>query len=125
MYGGQMMEVASTTDLFANVRHPYTEALLNSIPRPDLESHARLQPIEGWPPDMVSPPSGCRFAARCRYAQPRCLTEVPELTVRSDDGHETRCFFPVDTDAGRAALAANIAAGTTASGLEVRSEVMA
>lgn len=124
MYGGQIMEVAATSDLFANVRHPYTEALLNSIPRPDLASHSRLQPIEGRPPDMVSPPGGCRFAPRCRYAQARCLSELPDLETRGPDGHETRCFFPVDTEAGREALAANLLAGTTAAGLKLDNEVL-
>lgn len=124
MYGGQIMEVAPTDDLFENVKHPYTEALLNSIPRPDRPSHARLQPIEGWPPDMVAPPPGCRFAGRCRYAQARCLVENPELAQDGATEHRVRCFFPVDTEAGRQALESNLAAGHTVSGLQIEREVL-
>ena len=94
MYAGQMVEMADTYTLFTDVRHPYTEALLDSIPRIELPSHTILAAIEGRPPDMLAPPTGCRFEPRCRYARPECSLSVPALT---DDGsgHRFRCFFPV------------------------------
>jgi peptide/nickel transport system ATP-binding protein len=131
MYAGQVVERAPTVTLFRQVRHPYTEALLGSIPRIEYPSHTPLQAIPGRPPDLVAPPSGCRFSPRCRYAQDRCLGEAPPLVAAEagteagadgapsdavDGGHEYRCFFPVGTDAGRDALGRNVAAGRTAAG---------
>ena len=119
MYAGRFVERASTTDLFAQPRHPYTEALLRSIPRLDQPSHTRLDAIGGRPPDMTRPPVGCAFAQRCRYAQPRCLEERPLLTpIDADLGQqrEAACFFPVGTPEGDDALARNEAAAVTAAG---------
>jgi len=118
MYGGRVMEHADTEPLFTSMRHPYTEALLESIPRLADPKHARLQPIPGRPPDIVSPPAGCRFGPRCRYAQAQCIEESPELT-EAGDGHRYACFFPVGTDLGAQALASNEAAGQTAMGLKI------
>jgi oligopeptide/dipeptide ABC transporter ATP-binding protein len=94
MYAGQIVEKAPTTTLFRNVRMPYTEALLRSIPKLDEPRHARLQAIPGRPPQLVDPPSGCRFAPRCPYAQAKCHVAAPPL-VESEPGHEYRCWFPV------------------------------
>ena len=94
MYAGQIVEQAPTAALFRNVRMPYTEALLRSIPKLDEPRHARLQAIPGRPPDLVNPPQGCRFAPRCPYAQDKCHAEAPPL-VESEPGHEYRCWFPV------------------------------
>lgn len=94
MYGGKVVEHAPTADLFANVRMPYTEALLGSIPKIDDPSHTRLMAIGGRPPDLVNPPTGCNFAARCAYAQERCLVEEPPL-VEATPGHLYRCWYPV------------------------------
>ena len=63
------------------MRHPYTEALLRSIPQLDMPSHTRLEAIGGRPPDLVHPPPGCSFAPRCPYAQDRCHEEEPALTA--------------------------------------------
>src|SRR5262249_45932256 len=101
---------------------PYTEALLKSIPKLALPSHTRLDAIAGRPPDLVNPPPGCKFAARCPYAQAKCLTDEPELLESGTPGHYFRCHFPVGTDAGRDALAKNLAAGTTAAGMPVNIE---
>jgi len=111
MYAGRIMERATTETLFTNMRMPYTEALFESIPKIEYPSHTRLAIIPGRPPDMVDPPRGCKFAARCRYVQPECLESEPELTVGVDDGHLYRCFFPVGTPEGQAALERNIEAG--------------
>ena len=109
MYAGQIVEKAPTRTLFANLRMPYTEALLKSIPKLEDPSHTRLQIIGGRPPDLINPPSGCRFAPRCPYAQPRCHTEQPPLVEAETPGHLYRCWYPVGTDAGREALERNLA----------------
>ena len=109
MYAGQIVETAPTRTLFANVRMPYTEALLKSIPKLEDPSHTRLQIIGGRPPDLINPPVGCRFAPRCPYAQPKCHTEPPPLVEAETPGHLYRCWFPVGTEAGRDALARNLA----------------
>jgi len=109
MYAGQIVEKAPTRTLFANVRMPYTEALLKSIPKLEDPSHTRLQIIGGRPPDLINAPSGCRFAPRCPYAQPKCHTEQPPLVEAETPGHLFRCWFPVGTEAGREALERNLA----------------
>ena len=109
MYAGQIVEKAPTRALFANVRMPYTEALLKSIPKLEDPSHTRLQIIGGRPPDLINPPPGCRFAPRCPYVQPKCHTEQPPLVEAETPGHLFRCWFPVGTEAGREALASNLA----------------
>ncbi|MSY25855.1 MAG: ATP-binding cassette domain-containing protein, partial [Actinobacteria bacterium] len=93
MYGGKVVEQAATSELFRNVRMPYTEALLRSIPRIESPSHTRLEAIPGRPPNLLSPPNGCNFAPRCRYVQERCLVEEPPLEI--ENGHAWRCWYPV------------------------------
>ncbi|HET6953933.1 MAG TPA: ABC transporter ATP-binding protein [Acidimicrobiales bacterium] len=110
MYAGQIVEQAPTSTLFSEVRMPYTEALLRSVPRLENESHTRLSVIGGRPPDLIDPPAGCRFAPRCPYVQPRCLEEQPPLVEAETPGHLYRCWYPVGTDAGREALESNLAA---------------
>ena len=109
MYAGQIVEKAPTAVLFRNVRMPYTEGLLQSIPKIDAPSHTRLKIIGGRPPDLIDPPSGCRFSPRCPYAQPVCHDEPPPLTEAETPGHLYRCWFPVGTEAGREALERNLA----------------
>ncbi|HEX8802552.1 MAG TPA: ABC transporter ATP-binding protein, partial [Acidimicrobiales bacterium] len=99
MYAGQLVEVGPTRSLFTNVRMPYTEALLRSIPTLGQRSHTRLQVIPGRPPDLVDPPPGCRFAPRCPYAQDRCRAESPPL-IDAGGGHLYRCWYPVGREAG-------------------------
>jgi peptide/nickel transport system ATP-binding protein len=96
MYGGKLVEKASTSSLFANMKMPYTEALLQSIPKLEDRSHTRLNAIPGRPPDLVNPPAGCRFAPRCPYAQDRCRAEEPPLIeAAGDPGHLYACWYPV------------------------------
>jgi len=113
MYAGKIVEKASAKTLFASMRMPYTEALLESIPKLEYASHTRLASIPGRPPDLANPPKGCNFAPRCRYAQERCLEEEPELQSGGDPGHVFACHFPVGTEAGAEALARNQARGFT------------
>ena len=82
MYGGRIVEEASVGDLFANPRHPYTRGLLASVPRWDGQESQLLQAIEGQPPNMAEPPSGCTFHPRCPYAIERCRRELPQLMPR-------------------------------------------
>ncbi len=111
MYAGQVVEKAPTPTLFSDMKMPYTEALLHSIPSIAESSHTRLTAIPGRPPDLVHVPSGCRFAARCVSVQHRCLEEQPPLTPGATPGHEFRCWFPVGTPEGTAARERNEAAG--------------
>jgi oligopeptide/dipeptide ABC transporter ATP-binding protein len=109
MYAGKIAEGADTGELFASMRHPYTEALFRSIPRFDQDRSQALYSIPGVPPDLMMPPPGCRFAARCRNAQPRCTQEEPLLAqtaggaeiphaIRSGE-HVFACFYPVEASA--------------------------
>jgi len=93
MYAGKKMETAPTLDLFKDVRHPYTEALLASIPKLDQDKTQALYSIPGLPPDLRYPPQVCRFAARCAFATDQCRAEEPELTG-DDPQHQFRCFHP-------------------------------
>jgi peptide/nickel transport system ATP-binding protein len=99
MYAGRIVEKASAASLFANVRHPYTEALLQSIPKLEQPSHTRLEAIGGRPPDLVNLPEGCKFAPRCKYARDICLTDEPELIpVPDDPTHLVACHVPFPLD---------------------------
>ena len=95
MYAGRVVEEAATPELFGRPRHPYSTGLLASIPRVESASRTRLEPIPGRPPDMVSLPSSCRFAARCRYVQDRCRAEDPPLVEIDAGDHRCACFYPV------------------------------
>ena len=98
MYAGQIVEQADTKDLFQNMRMRYTEALLNSIPRLEDEPHKRLETVGGRPPDLVSPPAGCRFAPRCQYADEKCTTEEPEFGLGPGlTGHAFACWHPIQS----------------------------
>jgi peptide/nickel transport system ATP-binding protein len=108
MYAGQIVERAPTNVLFSKMRMPYTEALVNSIPKLDNPSHTVLEVIPGRPPDLVNPPKGCNFAPRCKYVQPRCLEENPPLIEAETPGHAYRCFYPVGTPEGQEALERNL-----------------
>jgi peptide/nickel transport system ATP-binding protein len=119
MYGGKVVEQAPTSVLFSKMRMPYTEALMNSIPKLEYRSHTRLEAIPGRPPDLVHPPRGCNFAPRCRYAQEKCLTDEPPLVEAENPGHVYRCWFPVGTPEGEEALARNQAKGATAAAVPV------
>lgn len=118
MYAGRIVELADAETLFADMRHPYTEALMRSIPRIGDPVHHRLDPIPGRPPELIDPPDACSYAARCNYAQTDCLEGTPELSGLVGL-HRFACLHPTGTDRGAAALAANKAAGVTATGLSI------
>jgi oligopeptide/dipeptide ABC transporter ATP-binding protein len=119
MYAGKIVETAPTPTLFRNVRMPYTEALLQSIPKLDYASHTRLTVIPGRPPNLIHPPKGCKFSPRCAYAQEKCLEEDPPLFDAETPGHSYRCFYPVGTPEGLDAFARNQERGETAAGTPV------
>ena len=92
MYAGRIVETGIVDDVFESSRHPYAWGLLDSLPRITDIRASRLRTIEGLPPDLIDPATECRFSPRCRYAQDRCRTEEPELTPRTGEGHQARCF---------------------------------
>ncbi|MEJ7655229.1 MAG: ABC transporter ATP-binding protein, partial [Chloroflexia bacterium] len=79
MYLGKVVEVALTDELFAQPRHPYTEALLLSIPKPDPRTRTTEVFLSDDPPSPVAPPTGCYFHPRCKYATEKCAVETPPL----------------------------------------------
>ncbi len=92
MYAGEVIEKASVDTIFRDPRHPYTEALLRSIPQPPLIAGERLATIPGTVPDLARLPKGCRFADRCRHSHGQCTKERPSL-ARVDESHYARCFL--------------------------------
>jgi peptide/nickel transport system ATP-binding protein len=96
MYGGQIVEEGPAEELLADPRHPYTWALINAVPRLDQQGGGsrRLLAIEGQPPDPLAMPSGCRFAARCPFREPRCDAK-PDLAPVGP-GRSARCFVTAD-----------------------------
>jgi oligopeptide/dipeptide ABC transporter ATP-binding protein len=104
MYAGRIVETAPTSRLFTSMRHPYTQALLGSIPSLDQDRTRALYTIPGLPPDLAPPPAGCRFAARCAYATDQCRENEPPL--EGADGHLFACWHPVDGPIARTATIA-------------------
>ena len=90
MYAGRIIEQAAAREIYANPRHPYTLGLLHSVPRLDEPRRARLDPIQGQPPDLTRLPPGCAFAPRCAYRVERC-GEAPPL-VDVGPGHTSACW---------------------------------
>jgi len=90
MYAGKIVETAPTWRLFEAPAHPYTEALLRSVPEVNVHMQ-QLYAIEGQPPSIYDLPSGCAFAPRCPYVQERCRREYPPESVVAD-GHTVRCW---------------------------------
>ncbi len=95
MYAGRVVETAEVMQLFNEMHHPYTQALLASIPQLDQDARKALHAIPGLPPDLSNPPGGCRFAARCSRATDKCRTDEPSLSGKTFD-HRFSCWHPVD-----------------------------
>jgi oligopeptide/dipeptide ABC transporter ATP-binding protein len=92
MYAGRIIEQGTARELYARPRHPYTLGLLRSVPRLDEARRARLDPIEGQPPDLTRLPPGCAFAPRCAFRVERCLRERPALRPAGEGGHVSACW---------------------------------
>ncbi|WP_327638824.1 dipeptide ABC transporter ATP-binding protein [Kribbella sp. NBC_00482] len=100
MYLGKVMETATTAEIFARPKHPYTEILLDAYPEPDprLRDRERII-VEGDVPSPANPPPGCVFHTRCPYAQDICRTESPSLNAAGGARHQVACHFPLAQEA--------------------------
>jgi peptide/nickel transport system ATP-binding protein len=92
MYVGRLVEIAPTRQLFTSPKHPYTEALLSAVPKPEPDIQRERIVLAGEIPNPANPPAGCAFHPRCLYAQGRCRTETPALRMISPD-HIAACHF--------------------------------
>ena len=92
MYAGKIIERGTAREIYATPRHPYTLGLLRSVPRLDEPRRARLDPIEGQPPDLSRLPGGCSFAPRCAFRVERCLVETPPLRPIGSAEHVSACW---------------------------------
>lgn len=101
MYAGKPVETGSVDQLYYSPRMPYTMGLLGAVPRVDVSAETSLVPIEGMPPNLITPPTGCSFAPRCPLAGPECLSGEPPLRlVPGDDGHRAACVKMEEFGAG-------------------------
>jgi len=98
MYAGRLVEWGPVTRIFDAPAHPYTQALLGSIPRMGADARERLTAIEGQPPDLAAPPSGCAFHPRCPHVMAQCREQAPPETVLAPR-HTTRCWLSVPAPA--------------------------
>jgi oligopeptide transport system ATP-binding protein len=92
MYLGKIVEYAPAPELYANPKHPYTQALLSAVPVPDPAHKPERILLEGDPPSPANPPSGCRFHTRCRYVKPECSGEEPSRSNFSEN-HWAECYL--------------------------------
>lgn len=92
MYAGQIIEQGEKRDIFYNPKHPYTWALLNSVPKLGWKGKQLLDTIKGTPPDLIAPPEGCAFAARCKYCMNICLEKDPK-EYSFEDAHKAKCWL--------------------------------
>ena len=92
MYAGQIVERGPSVEVFHHPRHPYTNALLEAVPRLDLENKQTLASIEGTPPDLIAPPKGCPFCTRCKYCMEICCEQQPPV-LDFGGGHEAGCWL--------------------------------
>ncbi len=92
MYGGLIMEKGTVDDIFHSPQHPYTNGLMQSIPKMHKKDNSRLVPIPGSPPDLMNPPKGCPFSPRCKHVMKICVEKLPP-TYKIDEGHESTCWL--------------------------------
>ncbi len=94
MYLGKIVEYAKADELYANPKHPYTEALLSAIPLPDPDRKYERIKLTGEVPSPVNPPQGCPFHPRCRYCDDKCKSEIPSLDEINGPDHTVACWHP-------------------------------
>jgi oligopeptide/dipeptide ABC transporter ATP-binding protein len=99
MYLGRVVELAPTESLFRNPKHPYTKALLASVPLPDPSRRKELAVLEGDVPSPVNIPAGCRFKSRCGYSTDKCAQVFPPF-VEVEQGHFVECLYDIDFSTG-------------------------
>jgi len=92
MYAGRIVEAGTAEAIYHDPRHPYTIALLKSVPRLDQPRRARLDPVDGQPPDLTRLDAGCAFRPRCRFAIEACAKSRPALAASGEPGHLSACF---------------------------------
>lgn len=97
MYLGSLVELATASSIFDRPFHPYTAALLEAIPRTDVESNRQITLLDGDIPSPINPPPGCKFNTRCKYATERCRTVVP-IWRELEDQHFVACHYPLNQD---------------------------
>jgi peptide/nickel transport system ATP-binding protein len=117
MYAGKKAEEASTPEVFNSMRHPYTQALLASMPNLENTSKHKLASIAGMPPDLTKEITACRFAPRCAYATDQCRSEEPSLTLQGE--HAFACFHPTDGPKPVVAITPSPGAVRSASGAKI------
>jgi peptide/nickel transport system ATP-binding protein/oligopeptide transport system ATP-binding protein len=100
MYLGRVVELAPTDLLFQNPKHPYTRALLASVPLPDPSKRTDLAVLEGDVPSPVNIPPGCRFKSRCAYGTEKCVQNAPPF-VEVERGHFVECLYDIDFTTGK------------------------
>ena len=116
MYAGRIVERAPTRTLFSDTKMPYTQALMDSIPRLADPSGTRLHAIGGRPPDLINPPEGCRFAPRCPYVQDKCRELDPPLRTVGSPDHLFACWFPlVDGESTAPSVPVSLSASSSSS----------
>ena len=93
MYAGKIMEHGDADAVFHNPKHPYTRGLLDSVPRLDERTKGGLHSIQGTPPDLIAPPAGCPFAARCEHAMKICTRKEPSFLAFEEPGHYAACWM--------------------------------
>src|SRR3989442_7188657 len=98
MYGDKIIDRVTASDISAPSRHPSTLGLMRSVPRLDEPRRARLDPIQGQPPDLTRLPGGCAFAPRCAFCVERCLVETPPLRPVAEVGHVSACWEAANLD---------------------------
>ncbi|MDP1749923.1 MAG: ABC transporter ATP-binding protein [Reyranella sp.] len=110
MYAGRIVEAGSADAIYHDPRHPYTIALLRSVPRLDQPRRARLDPVDGQPPDLTRLDGGCAFRPRCRFAVEQCGEARPALAPTGEAGHFAACFRSDELVAARDVAAREVAA---------------
>ena len=103
IYAGRIVESGKADAIYHDPRHPYTIALLKSVPRLDQPRRARLDPVEGQPPDLTRLDGGCAFRPRCRFAVERCARSMPPLEAAGEPGHLSACFRSAELGVAQAA----------------------
>jgi oligopeptide/dipeptide ABC transporter ATP-binding protein len=119
MYAGRIVESGSAAAIYHSPRHPYTMALLRSVPRLDRPRQARLDPVDGQPPDLTRLDDGCAFRPRCRFAIAACATTRPALEPAGAAGHLAACLRARELAAADVAATADIAATADAAATNV------
>jgi len=98
MYVGRLVEIGETRAMYRRPLHPYTEALLSAVPKPNPRKRAERTRLKGDIPDPSNPPDGCYFHPRCPYVQERCKTETPLMRPVGEDKRMVACHYAEDLD---------------------------